>query len=209
MSSASAAALPDRFVRCPAGLDSRLIATSRASDATASRHLPEPSPRPSCGAPQARPVPDSSCAASTVQELPAGSVRSTGEPGDRPASSTPVTVASASSVAGFTSRSRLIWSTLLPGLKNGTVSASSSRGATAFMPVTNPSVVRMYASASMSSVPDSMASRQPPVPMPVAPVRPLSTLPDSRSVVLKCAACRGSRASVSGSYATRPRRRLR
>ena len=93
----------------------------------------------------------------------------------------------------------LTWSTLLPGLKIGIASAPSSRGATAFMPVTNPSVVRMYASASVSSVSDSMASRQPPVPMPVAPVRPLAALPDSRSSELKAATARAPSVSVSGS----------
>ena len=42
--SVSLSGAADRFVRCPVGLDSRLIATMSCSDRAVSRHLPEPSP---------------------------------------------------------------------------------------------------------------------------------------------------------------------
>ena len=116
----------DRFVRCPARLDSRLIATTGRSDSTTSRHFPEPSPiepdRPSA-------APDSNSAAVYVRDPPAGTVALAPTPGDAPSSSTPAIDTSAASPPGFASRSRLTRLRLLPGLKIATRWRLPSTGA--------------------------------------------------------------------------------
>ena len=171
----------DRFVRCPVGLDSRLITATGASDSTASDHLPVPSP--SAPAKPSPPV-SSSCAVS-VRDDPAGTVSATTLPGDAPASSVPATATSAGSVPAFTMRSRLRWLALLPGLNTATRCVPSTSGATSCIAVRNPSVVRMYDRTWRSSALDS-ARRQSPSPAPVLPDRPLPAAPASRSSELKC-----------------------
>ena len=105
--------------------------------------MPSPSPRPAWGSPQARPLPDSSSAASTVQAVPAGTVRRTGAADELPASSAPATAASASASVGLARRSRLTWRQLLPGLKVASARApSAALGAVPSSGVRKPSAAR-------------------------------------------------------------------
>ena len=64
-------------------------------------------------------------------------------PAALPASSVPVMATGASAAPQFTSRSRLTWLTLLPGLKVATRYTPSADGARSCMLVRNPSDVRM------------------------------------------------------------------
>ena len=184
----------DRFVRCPVGLDSRLMTASGASDSTASDHLPAPSPSDP-DSPGAAPV--SSSDAVYVRDAPAAISTDTSPPA-APRSSVPDTTAVAVTAPRFARRSRLSWFRLLPGLNTATRCAPSTSGAVSCIAVRNPSAVRMYDSASTSSALDS-SRRQPPWPAPAPPDRPLPALPDSRSSELKCLVRPAPIDSVSGS----------
>ena len=130
----------ERFVRCPVGLDNRLITSMGRFAATDKRHFPLPVP----SAPLSpRPCPDSSSRASSVRERPPGSVNSTPSPGDAPASSTASMRTRAFADPGFTTRNRLTWFRLPPGLTMNTSCASPREGATSCTAVKNPSSVRM------------------------------------------------------------------
>ena len=160
------------------------------------RHLPLPSPRP-------RPTPfppRSKSAASTVSAPPAG----TDKPHASrpwPSSSTPHTDTSSAPPPGFSSRNALRCARLPPGLNTAARSspAASSLGSASWTLVTNPSGVRMYASALMSSV-ERRESRQPlatlGAPMPSG--NPLAVLPRSKSSELKCAAAPAPMARRTG-----------
>ena len=122
------------------------------SDATASRHLPLPSPSPPLTPLSASHCPDSSACAVSVCDAPAGTVSSTAVPGDAPASSMPSMTTSAVSPPGLMTRSRLTWFSLLAGLKMATwCSATSSPpgrttsvyGTRSCSAVSNPSSVRL------------------------------------------------------------------
>ena len=183
----------DRLVRYPVGSDSRLIATSGCADSTVSRHLPAPSP----SAPSSPSPPDSSAAAVNVRDAPAGMVVVTSLPGDSPRSSTPTMETTAASSPGLTSRSRLTWLSLLPGLKKTTRWLPSSLGTVSCIAVRNPSVVLMYDSTSMSSSLES-CKRQAPSPGPTPSDSPFSALPFSRSSELKWTASPASMGSMTG-----------
>ena len=107
----------DRLARWPDGLRSKLIATSSPCASRNSCHLPVPSSPKDPRSPDA--APDSSSADVNVRDAAAGSDTITGPAAD-PRSSMPVIVTCNGSLPGFTSRSSLIWSKLLPGLKIGT-----------------------------------------------------------------------------------------
>ena len=92
----------DRFVRCPVGLDRRLIISIGWSELTTSCHFPSPS-----SSIPARPSPDSSSCAVTVRDAYAGTESSTAVPGDSPSSSMPSIATAAVSSPGLTIRRRL------------------------------------------------------------------------------------------------------
>ena len=94
----------ERFVRCPLGLESRLITWSDPSDDTSNCHLPDPAP----SAPLSpSPYPLSSSRAVNVREAPAGTEKLTVPVDDSPLLSIPSTVTSAGSPPGLMTRSRL------------------------------------------------------------------------------------------------------
>ena len=116
----------------------------------------------------------------------------------------PDTVTEASSSPALASRSRLTCRKLLAGLKKATNSPpSASAGTVPTSEVTNPSRVRTYASAATSAS-VSRNRQSPRVGAPVPGARPLSALPISRSVELKCATAPGASRSVESVPATPP-----
>ena len=66
------------------------------------------------------------------------------------------------------------------------------------MPVTKPSAVLTYPRACTAARSVVKASDQLPMPLPTPSTRPLSGLPRSRSVELKCVVCRGASVSSTG-----------
>ena len=129
----------DRFVKCPVGLHSRLITSMGCAAITRSRHLPLPVPN----APVNPSPPDSSSRAVSVRAVPGASVNATGPCDDAPSSSIPSMRTSAGSAPGLTTRRRLAWLTLRPGLNVTTRCPASVDGATSCIAVRNPSLVRM------------------------------------------------------------------
>ena len=140
----------ERFVRCPVGLDSRLITSTGASAVTTNCHFP----RPSSSIPASpSPSPDSSSFAVTVRDAPDGTSSSTAVPGVSPSSSMPSMVTAAVSSPRLMMRRRLTWLTLLAGLKMATrwpIDSSPVPGRRTTAPGTrscsgasNPSLVRL------------------------------------------------------------------
>ena len=79
----------------------------------------------------------------SVRDAPGASVNSTAPPGVAPLSSVPSMRTSAVSTPGLMTRSRLTWSTFLPGLNVTTRYPASLDGTTSCMLVRKPSSVRM------------------------------------------------------------------
>ena len=140
----------ERFVRCPVGLDSRLITSMGWSDVTTNCHFPCPS---SSIPASPSPSPDSSSSDVTIRDAPDGTSSSTSVPGVSPSSSMPSMVTDAVSSPRLMMRRRLTWLTLLAGLKMATrwpIASSPVPGRRTTAPGTrscsgasNPSLVRL------------------------------------------------------------------
>ena len=94
---------------------------------------------PSPSAPSSPSPPDSSSADVSVRTAQGANVNDTEAAPGSPASSVPRTVTWAGSAPALISRSRLTWRQLLAGFRKSTRCPPSASGASAFMPVTNPS----------------------------------------------------------------------